>query len=181
MGVKYMKKIVALTMAIMFLILNGCNLWYGKNVYLCDSDNMLGFRSAFIRGDHITFKFDEEYALREDDDYRTLKELFENGEFPDGWSFSLKSGYSSYEVRDSDNLTVDPKNLTISFDKSGATEYDVKGFIISSGEDTWVVDFNKETIQVNHTDGETVNIVIQHHDIKDDFWYPIETYRMEED
>ena len=173
-----MKKIVAVMMVIMLLAITGCTFLYGKNVYHCDPDNRLGFKSAFIRGDHITFKFDEEYALKEED-FRTLKGLFESGEFSDDWSFSLKTNGGSYKVQDSDNLTVDPKNMTISFDKTGATEYDVRGFIISSGEDTWVIDFDKGTIQENH--GEADLFVIQHHDAKDDFWYPIETYPMPED
>ncbi len=60
-----MKKIVAVMMVIMLLVFTGCTLQYGKCVYHCNPDNTLGFKSAFIRGDHITFKFDEEYAFRE--------------------------------------------------------------------------------------------------------------------
>ena len=169
-----MKKIVAIMMVIMLLAITGCNLQYGKRIYSCNPDNRLGFKSAFIRGDHITFRFDEEYALREAD-FRTLKSVFESGEFPRGFSFWLVTDTGEQVVKTTDNLTVDTENMTISFDKRGVTANEVKGFSVIAGGDTWTVNFDKGTIWESHMGGEVEIFVMQHHDAKDDFWYPIET------
>ncbi len=85
----------------------------------------------------------------------------------------------------SENLTVDPDNMTISFDKTGATANDVRGFSISSGGESWSISFDKGVIREWYMGGEMETYVIQHHDSKDDFWYPTETsnnyYPMDED
>ena len=65
--------------------------------------------------------------------------------------------------------------MRISFDKSGATADNVRGFSISSEDDTWTVNFGRGYIKETHMDGGTEIVVIQRHDSKDDFWYPAET------
>jgi hypothetical protein len=175
MEIKTTKKVVAVMMVIMLILCAGCFYRYGRCVYHCNPDNRLGFKAAYIRGDHITFKFDEEYALREAG-FRTLKSVFESGEFPKGWSFWLITDTGEQVVKTTDNhLTVDTENMTISFDKNGVTANEVKGFSAIAGGDTWTVDFDKGTIWESHMGGEIEIFVIQHHDAKDDFWYPTET------
>ena len=174
MEIKNTKKIVAVMMVIMLLLCTGCFYRYGRSLYHFNPKNRLGFRAAYIRGDHITFTFDEEYALKEDG-FPNLKSVFESGEFPDNWSLTLKTDRDEYKVQDSDNLTVDSENMTISFDKQGATTYDVKGFTIYGGGDAWSIDFDKGLIKESHMGGEVETYITQHHDSKDDFWYPVET------
>jgi hypothetical protein len=169
-----MRKIIAVMMLVLLLALTGCTLVYGENVYMCNPKNMLGFRRAYIKGEHIRLCFDEEYALQ-DSDHPALKEVFESGEFPDGWSFYVIMDAGGDEVPVTETITVDPKNMTISFDKSGATVDNVRGFSISSEDDTWTVNFGRGYIKETHMDGETEIVVIQRHDSKDDFWYPAET------
>ena len=169
-----MKKIVAVMMLVLLFALTGCTFLYGENIYMCNPKNMLGFRRANIKGEHITLSFDEEYALQ-DSDYPTLKEVFESGEFPDGWSLYVIMDAGGNEVPVTDNITVDSEKMRISFDKSGATVDNVRGFIISSDSDTWTVTFGRAYIKETHMDGETEIVVMQRHDSKDDFWYPVET------
>lgn len=170
-----MKKIIAAILMIMLLALNGCSFLYGEQVYRCSPKNRLGFRSANIRGEHITLNFDEDYALRESD-FLTLKEVFESGEFPSEWNFYLIMDAGGYEVPVSDTITVDPENMRISFDKSGATADNVRGFSISSEDDTWAFYFDHGVIKETHMVDGTEYFVEQRHDAKDDFWYQAETF-----
>jgi hypothetical protein len=174
MEIKTMKKIIAVMMVIMLLLCTGCFYRYGRCVYHCNPDNSLGFKAAYLRGDHITFKFDEEYAFQETG-WRKFTGIFKTGEFPSRWRFYLIMDQGEYLVQESDNITVDSENMTISFDKVGATTYDVRGFTISTGGESWSIDFDEGVIRERYMGGEMETYVTQHHDSKDDFWYPVET------
>ena len=132
-----------------------CFYRYGRCVYHCNPDNSLGFKAAYLRGDHITFKFDEEYAFQETG-WRKFTGIFKTGEFPSRWRFYLIMDQGEYLVQET-------------------TTYDVRGFTISTGGESWSIDFDEGVIRERYMGGEIEIFVIQHHDAKDDFWYPTET------
>lgn len=171
-----MKKFIAVIMILAVLVVTGCEFLYGLEVYSCNPDNVLGFKAAYIRGEHITFVFDDDYALRNDGEHGHLAWLFNN---KDAWSdrdnFYLITDTGGYSVLDSDNFTIDRVNLTISFNKIGTSAKEVRGFGIFTGSFYCRISFDEGVIEEEYQGGEVITYHTQIYDKTESSWSPTET------
>ena len=170
-----MKKIISVIMIMLFLIVSGCDARYGRKVYSCNPANTLGFKAAYIKGEHITFVFDKEYAVSDDEEYGHMRWIFNYSELPDDTYFYLVTDFGHYTLLDSDNLTIDKEDLTISFNKKGTSAQEVRGFGLSTGSQSWSINFNSGVIEEWMLGGEMAVTYIQNYDSIKRSWSPTES------
>ena len=70
---------VSLTAGVIFTVFLAL-LIFGRTVFACSSDNVLGLESVSIRGHKITLEFDPNESMRKDSEpYGAMRKLFEQG------------------------------------------------------------------------------------------------------
>lgn len=139
------KLVLLVTAGIIFTIFLAL-LIFGRTVFACSSDNVLGLESVSIRGHKITLEFDKEESMRKDSEpYGAMRKLFEQGKSKKYSVTFLMEGVENnyYSV---DDVDVDSIGKTIRINAKGVQMSRVTGLRIRDGAVSYKVDFKNKTI-----------------------------------
>lgn len=153
-----MKKRIAFAILSAVVLLCGCTSGYGKKLYVCSSDNMIGIKGVYFSDDHITLVFDKDQA--EENDISFKEDITFYGE-SDSDVFSVKRSRTE-EAKDTIKVICDYKR----FDAKDMTRISYGLYDIDLTEDS----ICKEE-EVNG--GYNMDVFIQYYDKKTDSWSEI--------
>ena len=136
---------VSLTAGVIFTVFLAL-LIFGRTVFACSSDNVLGLEKVSIRGHKITLEFDPNESMRKDSEpYGAMRKLFEQGKSKKYSVTFLMEGVENnyYSV---DDVDVDSIGKTIRINAKGVQMSHVTGLRIRDGAVSYKFDFKNKTI-----------------------------------
>lgn len=137
---------VSLTAGVIFTVFLAL-LIFGRTVFACSSDNVLGLESVSIRGHKITLEFDPNESMRKDQEpYGAVRKLFEQSEVKRYTATFILNGVENYHYS-VDDVFVTTDGTTIVINAKGVQMSRVTGLRIREGMDFYKVDFKNNTIE----------------------------------
>ena len=137
---------VSLTAGVILMVFLAL-LIFGRTVFACSSDNVLGLEKVSVRGHKITLEFDPNETMRKDSEpYGAMRKLFEQGKSKEYSVTFLMEGVENnyYSV---DDVDVDSIGKTIRINAKGVQMSRVTGLRIRDGMEFYKVDFKNNTIE----------------------------------
>ena len=144
------KLMICFSMVLMVIFaLTGCGANYGEAVYECNSDNIWGFEGAYLDSENtFTIKFNPRHKSSEDFDIG-FGNIFKSGEFGEFDHIVLMDeNFKSY-VPEVDDITIDSKNGTFSFEVEDFDISDLKRIHIINGNTYFDLDIVTDTLHAS--------------------------------
>ena len=157
---KNVLKIAAL-MTLCLVLIMGCGKNYGDALFTCDSDNLIGLEGVYVKGETIIIKVDTKNDMSDEEPYATLEEIFENGKLERGDTIRVIGSGASVVTLKKDDVTVDPKAETISFELPDFDPDSIMRIRIAGDGFLYVIDIEKEELQAMFSEGDNRGWYVQ--------------------